>query len=86
MLGEVDRPHPALAELVADEVRPEPEAAVPAGQQQLGLELGEQAPLDQDRGEPDRVLGRVVESSGNLAKLLLRDDPALADEVEELGS
>jgi hypothetical protein len=85
VLGQVHRPHPALPELLADDVRPEPEPAVLARQDEFGLERREQPVLDEHGGR----LARVVRQVGDFPERLVEPgrlvDAAAAEEVDELG-
>ena len=84
VFGQVDGTHAALPQEILDEVRPEPEPPVPAGEQLLRLEAGEQPLPDQHVGRAGRVGGQV----GGCGEPLLDGrggaDPARAHEVEEL--
>jgi hypothetical protein len=82
VFGEVHRPHPAAAEQILDDVRADPEPAVPAGEQLLGLEAGDHPLRDQGRGG---LLGVARQGEvGDPGELIWSRNSTLAKEIDQL--
>ena len=82
--GEVDLAHAPLAQPAEDAVVAQEEAPGPAVEQLVGLVLGDQAAVDQQAGQADRIVaGQGADRSRGGGRTLLGQEAALLEVPEE---